>query len=230
MFVAFSIIQFIVHGGFFMYLLLACSVVSVATMIQRGWALRRETVIPSWLWNRIEALQPGETDPSLERLGQTVRADPSALSRITDVAIKHLEWPRMENMEAVQTRARHEVIRMESGLVILEVIVGIAPLLGLLGAVSGLVTVFGTMGASETISDPRGIAKGISEALNTTIAGLSIAIPSLIAYSYYSKKVETLSVEMESIVGELLAKCYSRKLRRETRALSPATEDGDLAQ
>jgi biopolymer transport protein ExbB len=217
MIVAFSIIQFIVHGGFFMYLLLICSVASVATMILRGCALRREKVIPSWLWNRIEALQPGEAGHALERLGQTLRADPSPLARVSEVAVQHLEWPRSENMEAVQTRARHEVIRMETGLVVLEVIVGIAPLLGLLGAVSGLVTVFSNLGASETVSDPRGIAKGIAEALNTTIAGLGIAIPSLIAYSYFSKKVETLSVEMEAIVGEFLAKCYSRKNRRESR-------------
>jgi len=223
MIVAFSIVQFVVHGGFFMYLLLICSVVSVATMILRGWALRRETVIPSWLWNRIEALQPGENGPALERLAQTTRADPSPLARITDVALNHMEWPRMENMEAVQTRARHEVIRMEAGLVVLEVIVGIAPLLGLLGAVSGLVAVFGTMGASETITDPRGIAKGISEALNTTIAGLSIAIPSLIAYSYFSKKVETFSVEMEAIMGEFLAKCYSRKNRGRSTAAALST-------
>jgi biopolymer transport protein ExbB len=211
MIVAFSIVRFIVHGGFFMYLLLLCSIASLAAMFPRGWALRREKVIPAWLWNRIEALQPGET--GLENLRKTVAADESPLARITGVALQHLEWPRVENMEAVQTRARHEVIRMEAGLTVLEVIVGIAPLLGLLGAVSGLVAVFGTMGASETITDPRGIAKGISEALNTTIAGLSIAIPSLIAYSYFSKKVETLAIEMESIVGELLAKCYSRKHR-----------------
>ena len=227
MFLAFSITQFIVHGGFFMYLLMICSVVSVATMFLRGWALRREKVIPSWLWNRIEALQPGETGSALERLGQTVRTDPSPLARITEVAVQHLEWPRSENVEAVQTRARHEVIRMEAGLVVLEVIVGIAPLLGLLGAVSGLVTVFGNMGASETISDPRGIAKGISEALNTTIAGLAIAIPSLIAYSYFAKKVETLSVEMESIVGEFLAKCYSRKNRREAKSAPVVQESGE---
>ena len=225
MILAFSITQFIVHGGFFMYLLLLCSIVSVATIILRGWALRREMVIPSWIWNRIEALQPGESGPALERLALTVKTDPSPLARIAEVAVKHLEWPRSENVEAVQTRARHEVIRMETGLVVLEVIVGIAPLLGLLGAVSGLVTVFGNLGASESISDPRGIAKGISEALNTTIAGLAIAIPSLIAYSYFSKKVETLSVEMESIVGELLAKCYSRKIRREVRAVSQNLED-----
>lgn len=220
MIAAFSIVQFIVHGGFFMYLLLICSVVSLATMFLRGWALRRETVIPSWLWNRIEALAPGETGAALERLKQAVRADPSPLARVTEVAIQHLEWPRVENMEAVQTRARHEVIRMEAGLTVLEVIVGIAPLLGLLGAVSGLVAVFGNLGAAETVSDPRGIAMGISEALNTTIAGLAIAIPSLIAYSYFSKKVETLAVEMESIVGELLSKCYSRT--RRTRSASAA--------
>lgn len=215
MIVAFSISEFIVHGGFFMYLLLICSIISVATMILRGWALRREMVIPSWLWNRIEALQPGETSPALERLGQTVRLDPSPLARIAEVAIKHMEWPRSENMEAVQTRARHEIIRMEGGLVVLEVIVGIAPLLGLLGAVSGLVIVFGNLGVTEAGADPKVLAKGVAEALNTTIAGLAIAIPSLIAYSYFSKKVETLSVEMESIVGELLAKCYSRSNRRE---------------
>lgn len=230
MIVAFSIVRFVIHGGFFMYLLLLCSIASLAAMFLRGWALRRERVIPSWLWNRIEALQPGET--GLENLRKTVAADESPLARITAVALKHLEWPRVENMEAVQTRARHEVIRMEAGLTVLEVIVGIAPLLGLLGAVSGLVTVFSSMGASESITDPRGIARGIAEALNTTIAGLAIAIPSLIAYSYFSKKVETLSVEMESIVGELLAKCYSRKHRARISqpahtpaTASPATEE-----
>ena len=210
--------QFIVQGGFFMVLLLACSVVSLATILLRAWALRREKVIPAWLWERVEALKPGgETresvaglESALEDIYQGARVRDSALSRITQLAISHLEWPRLENMEAVQTRARAEVHKLETGLSILEVIVGIAPLLGLLGAVSGLVTVFGTLGASEVVTDPRGIAMGISEALNTTIAGLAIAIPSLIAHSYFSKKVETLAVEMEAIIGELLTKCYSR--------------------
>ena len=86
-------------------------------------------------------------------------------------------------------------------------------LLGLLGAVSGLVHVFANFGASSSISDPRGIAKGISEALSTTIVGLAIAIPSLIAYSYFAKKIETMSAEIESLISELLAKCYYQKKR-----------------
>jgi biopolymer transport protein ExbB len=133
---------------------------------------------------------------------------------VIQTALSHLTWPKGENVEAVQTRARHEIVRLESGLFVLEVIVGIAPLLGLLGAVSGLVKVFAAFGNSAANSDPHIIARGISEALSTTIVGLAIAIPSLIAYSYFSKKVETLAAEMESLVADLLAKCYYQKQRR----------------
>jgi len=230
MIVAFSIFQFIVHGGFFMYLLLICSIVSVATILLRGWALRRDSVIPPLIWSEIEAMPPGENKRAITRLTKLVEADPSPLARVTEVSLRHMEWPRSENAEAVQTRARHEVIRMEAGLVVLEVIVGIAPLLGLLGAVSGLVAVFANLGASATVSDPRGLAKGIAEALNTTIAGLAIAIPSLIAYSYYSKKVETLSAEMESILSELMAKCYSKKNRRGLGSTSWTTGEKEPAK
>jgi biopolymer transport protein ExbB len=88
------------------------------------------------------------------------------------------------------------------------VIVGIAPLLGLIGAVSGLVHVFSHLGLSSGASDTRQIALGIAEALNATVFGLSIAVPTLVAFSYFSKKVEVMSVEMETLVVELIAKCY----------------------
>jgi len=108
----------------------------------------------------------------------------------------------------VQTRARHEMVILEKGLIVLEVITGIAPLLGLIGAVSGLVHVFSHLGLSSGASDTRQIALGIAEALNATVFGLSIAVPTLVAFSYFSKKVEVMSVEMETLVVELIAKCY----------------------
>ncbi|HWL53823.1 MAG TPA: MotA/TolQ/ExbB proton channel family protein [Chthoniobacteraceae bacterium] len=221
--------QFFVHGGFFMYLLVICSLVAVTTMVLRGWALQRDRVIPPVIWQEIESLSPGENRRALSRLVELVEQNDSPLARITQVCLRHIEWPRSENVEAVQTRAKREVIGMDSGLVVLEVIVGIAPLIGLLGAVSGLVTVFASLGTSESISDPRGLALGISEALNTTIAGLAIAIPSLVAYCYFTKKVEALSAEMEAILSELLAKCYSRKSRfgpgRATVSTAAATSE-----
>src|SRR5436305_6389491 len=149
------------------------------------------------------------------RLMLIVENDRSSLGRIVRVALQHLRSPRSENVEAVQTRARHEMVRLERGLIVLEVIVGIAPLLGLIGAVSGLVPVFSHLGLSAGASDTRQIALGIAEPLNATVFGLSIAVPTLIDFTYFSRKVEVMSVEMETLVVELINKCYYGRATRE---------------
>ena len=187
-----NLIGFFQRGGLFMWPLLICSIVALTTIILRGFALREKNVMPLVIESEIERLLPGG---SAERLMRIVENDQSSLGRIVRVALQHLRSPRSENVEAVQTRARHEMVILEKGLIVLEVIVGIAPLLGLIGAVSGLVHVFSHLGLS-------------SGALNATVFGLSIAVPTLVAFSYFSKKVEVMSVEMETLVVELIAKCY----------------------
>lgn len=214
-----TITSFFVKGGLFMWPLLICSIVSVTTMILRGIALRENNVMPYVIQSEIERLPPGG---NAERLARMVHHDPSSLARIARVALQQLRAPRSENVEAVETRARHEMIRLEKGLIVLEVITGIAPLLGLIGAVSGLVHVFSQLGLSSGASDTRQIANGIAEALNATVFGLSIAVPTLVGFSYFSKKVEVMSVEMETLVVELLSKCYyGRAYREVTPAKSP---------
>jgi len=200
-----NLIGFFQRGGLFMWPLLICSIVALTTIILRGFALREKNVMPLVIESEIERLLPGG---SAERLMRIVENDQSSLGRIARVALQHLRSPRSENVEAVQTRARHEMVILEKGLIVLEVIVGIAPLLGLIGAVSGLVHVFSHLGLSSGASDTRQIALGIAEALNATVFGLSIAVPTLVAFSYFSKKVEVMSVEMETLVVELIAKCY----------------------
>ncbi len=214
-----TIMSFFIKGGLFMWPLLACSIVAVTTIILRGIALREKNVMPLVIQSEIERLAPGA---SPERLTRVVSHDQSSLARITRVALQHLRGPRSENVEVVETRARHEMVRLEKGLIVLEVIVGIAPLLGLIGAVSGLVHVFSHLGLSSGAADTRQIALGIAEALNATVFGLSIAVPTLIAFSYFSKKVEVMSVEMETLVVELISKCYyGRSSREVTPAKSP---------
>ena len=207
---------FFARGGLFMWPLLICSIVSVTIMILRGFALRRKIVMPLVIESEIERMTPGE---SPERLSRLVYHDPSSLARITRVALQHLRGPRSENVEVVQTRARHEMVRLERGLIILEIIVGIAPLLGLIGAVSGLVHVFSHLGLSSGGggSDTRQIALGIAEALNATVFGLSIAVPTLVGFTYFSRKVEVMSVEMETLVVELINKCYYGRATRDQR-------------
>lgn len=217
-----SAFHFFTQGGIFMALLMACSVTSVTMIVLRILALRRSMVLPPMIEKEIEALRHDDPD-GIVRVSRMVRDDPSALGRIAQTGLSHLAWPKGENMEAVQTRARKEIVKLESGLFVLEVIVGIAPLLGLLGAVSGLVKVFSAFGESASQSDPHVIAKGISEALSTTIVGLAVAIPNLIAYSYFTKRVETFASDMESLVADLLAKCYYHKLKRHTARVMPAS-------
>jgi biopolymer transport protein ExbB len=204
-----TIIGFFTKGGIFMWPLLLCSIVSVTIIILRTLALREKNVLPLTVESEMERLAPGANP---ERLFRIVQQDPSSLARILRVALTHLRWPRAENVEAVQTRARHEMVRLERGLVVLEVIIGIAPLIGLIGTVSGLVHVFASLGISAGSADPKQIAHGISEALNCTVFGLGIAVPTLVAFVYFSKKVEVLSVEMESLVTDLLSKCYYGRL------------------
>jgi biopolymer transport protein ExbB len=217
-----TVLGFFSRGGLFMWPLLACSIVSVTTMILRGLVLQRKKVLPPIIEHEIERLAPGE---SPERLSRIVHHDDSSLARVARVALQHLRGPRSETVEVVQTRARHEMVRLERGLIVLEVIVGIAPLLGLIGAVSGLVHVFSHLGLSSGASDTRQIALGIAEALNATVFGLSIAVPTLIGFTYFSRKVEVMSVEMETLVLELINKCYyGRSSRGFETAKPPSTE------
>ena len=90
---------------------------------------------------------------------------------------------------------------------VLEIVVGIAPLLGLVGTIYGLILLFAELG-STGMSDNSALARGISLALNATLLGLITAIPALIAWSYYNKKVETLTVEMETICDEFIRRHY----------------------
>ncbi len=206
---------FFYTGGIFMWPLLACSVVAVTVIILRGIALRRKNVLPLVIESEIERLVPGG---SAERLARIVQQDDSSLGKIVRTALQNLRAPRNETVEVVETKARHEMILIEKGLIVLEIITGIAPLLGLIGAVAGLVRVFSALGVGTGTSNTQAIALGIAEALNATVFGLSIAVPTLIAFSYFSKKIEVMSVEIETLVVELIGKCYYGRVQRDEAA------------
>jgi biopolymer transport protein ExbB len=197
--------EFLTAGGPIMILLVITSVVGLAFIIERSFALRWGKVIPPEVEQVLNEVRTSEDLPNLKSACQD---RPSTFSRVLLTAQTHLNRPRQENADAIQTRARHEVLQLERGLVVLEVVVGIAPLLGLVGTIHGLITLFGDLGRMG-VSDNAVLAKGIAIALNTTLAGLLIAIPSLVAWSYFNKKVQTLAVEMETLCDEFLRRFYS---------------------
>jgi biopolymer transport protein ExbB len=205
-----ALLQFFTKGGVFMVFLAVCSVVGVAVILLRMLGLRRDLAVPPILRSEIERLKVDGEDPVV-RLSAFLLADRSPLGRLIKVVLRHMNADRSENQEAVQVAARTEMVKLEQGLFILEILVGITPLLGLLGAVSGLVKVFAAFGDAGAQGDTHIIASGISEALSTTVVGLAIAIPCLIAYSVFVRKLETIAAEMEALISLLLSKCYQHQ-------------------
>jgi biopolymer transport protein ExbB len=191
-------------------LLILTSIVGVTFIIERAVALRWRRVLPPEIEAAVESCQSSSDVPMLRRVCQQHN---SPMSRMLLLAVDHLDWPKADNEDALQTRARHEVARLERGLVVLEIIVGIAPLLGLVGTIVGMISVFGDVGKTG-LNDAAKLAQGISLILWATLMGLLIAIPSLIFWSYYSKKVETIAVEMETICDEFIRRQYREEVQK----------------
>lgn len=184
--------------------LVAISITAVTFIVERGLALRVKKVVPQPL---IDAVLSYGSGRDLQMLKSVCAQNASPLAKLLLFSSEHLDMPKSENSALVETRARYEISKLERGLVILEIIVGIAPLTGLVGTIFGLVLLFGAMdqGAAQ---DTSRFANGISVALHATLMGLLIAIPALVAWSYYSRKVETFAVRMEAICDEFLRKHY----------------------
>jgi biopolymer transport protein ExbB len=194
---------------FFIVILVLTSVVALTFIVERGLALRWNRVIPPPIQNGVAFYKSAD---DLPRLRAVCDEHPSTCARLLLFVSEHLDWSRTESVELLETRARHEVAQLERGLVVLEIIVGIAPLMGLVGTIYGLITLFGSMSAVTGVDSVK-FAQGISTALYATLLGLLVAIPALIAWSYYSKKVENLTVEIESICDEFLRKHYHGKTK-----------------
>lgn len=196
--------------GLLVYVLLALtSLVGLTFIVERAWALRWNKVAPKRI---ADLLENCETSGDVEALRAVCEQKPSPLGRLLLMASDHLDWSKTDNVEALQTAARHEIVRLERGLVVLEIIVGIAPLLGLVGTIAGMMNVFGEVGQTG-LNDAAKLAAGIAFILRATLFGLLIAIPSLIAWSYFTKKVEVLSAEMEALCDAFVRRQYSMQNR-----------------
>jgi biopolymer transport protein ExbB len=183
------------------------SVIGLAIIGERAFALRWPKVVPPEITT---ALASCRTRQDVNMLARVCETRPSPLGRLLLQAADHLDWPKVDNVESLQTAARHEIVRLERRLVVLEIIVGIAPLLGLVGTIVGMMTLFGNVGETG-LNDVARLAAGIGLILKATLLGLLIAIPALISWSYFSKKVEVFAVEMEAMCEEFIRRQYLDK-------------------
>jgi len=180
-------------GGWLMIPIILSSMVSLAIIAERFWSLRIEKVLPRHLvatvWNSVKNDTFKTSD--LELLSKQ-----SALGKILSAGLINRNQSRERIKESIEERGREVVHELERFLDILGTIASISPLLGLLGTVVGMIAVFATI-TTHGVGDPGALAGGISQAMVTTAAGLSVAIVSLVFYRYFRRRVDTIVVEME---------------------------------
>ena len=186
-------IDFFQRGGPIMYLLAICSVLALGITLEKLWNLRRSKVIGDDFFDTVVALiEGGRIDTALEHC----RRNPGVFHSIIGAALEHFPYGRDEVKEAILDAGRQETPRLERYLNTLATIAGIAPLMGLLGTILGMIQVFGAI-SREGTGDAQVLAAGIGQALITTATGLPIAIFALVSYNYFSQKAEGIILEIE---------------------------------
>jgi len=200
------VLEIVRAGGWLMLPILLGSVVAMAIVMERFWTLQTRRVMPPGLLERV--LRAYERGALSEKQIAALRAG-SPLGRILAAGLSYRNASREVMKEAVEDTGRHVAHGLERYLNTLGTIAAVSPLLGLLGTVLGMIQVFSVI-TSVGVGDPTELASGISQALITTAAGISVAVPALIFHRYFRGKVTRLVVDMEAEALKLVEMMHAR--------------------
>lgn len=193
-------IDFFLKGGIFMYPILLCSILSLWFFIYKLLILKTDKNIPPQLVNDAKKLL---IEKKYDEIYKLCVKYPSPLAKILLVISKNHEKNRGHLKELVETAGKTEVLELEKYIEAIGTIAGISTLLGLLGTISGLISIFSTI-SLDPVVNPAKLAGGISEALNTTAFGLVVAIPSVAFNKFLESKVNKLVANLEHISSEFI--------------------------
>jgi len=200
-------VEIVKSGGWLMVPIILCAIIAMGIMLERFWTLQQKRVIPEdltskvWGWVKKGQLDQGQI--------QTLHQG-SALGQILAAGLINRDYERAVMKDSIEETGRHVVHELQRYLDTLGTVAAISPLLGLLGTVIGMVKVFAAI-TTHGVGNPTVLAGGIAEALITTAAGLTVAIPALIGYRFYSSRVDTLVVDMEKEAIKLVEALHRRQ-------------------
>ncbi len=200
-------VEIVKAGGWLMVPIILCAIIAMGIMLERFWTLQQKRVIPEdltskvWGWVKKGQLDQGQI--------QTLHQG-SALGQILAAGLINRDYERAVMKDSIEETGRHVVHELQRYLDTLGTVAAISPLLGLLGTVIGMVKVFAAI-TTHGVGNPTVLAGGIAEALITTAAGLTVAIPALIGYRFYSSRVDTLVVDMEKEAIKLVEALHRRQ-------------------
>ncbi len=191
----------IFQGGILMWPIIACSIVGLAVSIERFISLRRASIDTREFMDTMrQVLRQNRIQEAIDICDET----DAPVARIMKAGIMKHDRTKEEIREAIDDAGHFEVPRLERYLSALATCANIAPLLGLLGTVSGMIKAFAQIQNKRGQVNPSDLAEGIGNALVTTAAGLTVAIPMLVVYNYYVSRVDNMVIEMEISSSELL--------------------------
>ena len=194
-------VEIMEKGGIILWIITFLSVIAAVVIIERLLYFRKIRSDEEKMINRLRAvLQKGHYDEALS----ICENHPTPITNLMKVGIEHRMYSRETIREAIMDAANLEIPKMEKHLPLLGTISYVAPLLGLLGTVTGNIRAFGVIGKLGAIGDPGLLARGIAEALLTTAAGLIVAIPTVIFYNHLVSKVNHSIIRLENRVNELV--------------------------
>lgn len=188
-----NLLQFLIKGGPIVGVIMLCSVIAVGVFLERLWSLSRRRVLPDAFVDRIETLIKEHRIKDALLLCQESQ---NPIANIMAAALRNAKRQRPIVKEAVEEVGKLESAVLERYIEVVGTMASVAPLLGLLGTVLGMLTVFQRI-EQNGLGDPSVFASGIWEALITTVVGLAVAIPSLVAYKYLLGRVDHVILEME---------------------------------
>ena len=198
-----TVFELLEKGGPVMYPIYLCSFLMVAFAIERAVSLRRGKVLPADFVRNLRGLtsaQPLDKDKILTYC----QANASPIARIFRSAVKRLHRPLPEIEKTIEDAGAKEVRLLKRNTRVLAGVASVAPLLGLLGTVLGMISAFKDISMGEALGKADILASGIYEALVTTAAGLTVAIPSLVLYLVFVARIDKLVAEMDDLTLEFV--------------------------
>jgi len=196
-----QIFKVIMQGGVLMIPIGLCSIVALAIIIERFYSLRRASIDTREFMDTMrQVLRQNRIQDAVEICDEV----DAPIARIMRAGILKYNRTKEDIREAIEDAGHLEIPRLERYLSAMATCANIAPLLGLLGTVAGMIKAFAQIQALEGLVSPSDLAEGIGNALVTTAAGLTVAIPTLVAYNYFVSRVENMILEMEISSSELI--------------------------
>lgn len=186
-------LELVQSGGWLMLPIMLCSIIALAIVGERFWALQAKRICPDYL---VPQIWQWAKNKQIDAKQLTELRNGSPLGRVLAAGLVNLHHEREIMKDSIEDSGRHEVAELERYLNTLGTIAAITPLLGLLGTVIGMIKVFTAITVAG-VGNPGILAGGISEALITTAAGLSVAIPTLMFYRFFRGRIDALVITME---------------------------------